>query len=133
MEQPSSKAIEYQVTTSCLENSSTEKGWRLREYSGSYHNLFTLLKIFLLVIHFGYCLKQDTGQDRHLAKPSVIFILLQIDTVGGNCDHGIIFWSIWSTRVIWELILISFTSGYLTNSLTPFSQHITAVYWIILL
>lgn len=75
-EEQSSRAIEYDVTTSCLENSATEKCWRFRKYLGSYHNMLALLNIFLLVIHFGYCQKQDTGKDRQPVKPMTIFVLL---------------------------------------------------------
>lgn len=134
MEEQTSRPIEYNVTTSCLENSSTEKCWRLREYSESYHNMFALLNIFLLVIHFGYCQKQDTGQDRHLVKPSIIFVLIL---------NKYSWWKLSS----WHYFMVNLE--YLShlgadpsffqlrifdiNSFTPFSQHISAVYWIILL
>lgn len=132
--QQSSRAIEYNITTFCLENSSTEKCWRLRKYLGSYHNTFALLNIFLLVIDLGYHQKQDTGQDRHLVKPSIIFVLLL---------NKYSWWKLSS----WHYFMVNLEySSHLgadpsffqlrifdINSLTPFSQHISAVYWIILL
>lgn len=38
--------------------------------------MFALLGTFLLVIHSGYCQKQDNGQDRYMVKICISFVLL---------------------------------------------------------
>lgn len=133
-EQQSSRATEYNITAFCLENSSTEKCWKLRKYLGTYHNVFALLSIFLLVIDLGYRQKQDTGQDRHLVKPSIFFVLLL---------NKYSWWKLSSLHYFMVNLEYSSHLGadpsffqlriFDINSLTPFSQHISAVYWIILL
>lgn len=58
MKEQAPRAIEYNVTTLC-------------ETSHSFCSIGT----FLIVIHSGYCQKQDTGQDRYLVKLCISFVL----------------------------------------------------------
>lgn len=134
MKKLSSRAFEYHVTTSCLQNSELNPTLRsVRCWEGIF-NILVLWTIFLLVIHFGYYQKQGTGRDRQLVKPSIIFVLLL-----SRCS----WWKLSSCCYL--MVNLEYPSHLGTdpsfpelrafdiNSSTPFSQHSSAVYRIILL